>query len=114
MSGVSLQTRWEVASRDEPAKFALDYATIKVQAIRNDENGELHVRIAHSFDVDAEQGRFEQWYQEAILDDEDLLSACKESYQLLKRLSAQTAGNDSNLLQKICRILERDPGLIRA
>ncbi len=109
---MSVQSEWLASSKDEPAEFTLDYAGVKVQAVKNPESDEIQVRIATEFDTDWMECKFDEW--QAEWEDTDLDEKLKDAYPLLKRLRAQLDANDRALIDDVVNELEAcNPGLIR-
>ena len=108
---MSIQSEWQPASKDEPAHFThLDWADIKVQAVTDGK--QIQVRLATEFDIEWQERRFDEWYQDMESHTDDALEA---AYPVMKAVLPMLEDpNDLAVMKAAIKELEsRNAGLIR-
>lgn len=109
---MSIQSEWQLATKDEPAEFVLDYVTIKVQAVTA--NKQISVRLATSFDTDWQERRFDEWLIDA--EGSEIEERVSKLYPVMKAmLDKLDDRNDRAELREFLALVESyNPGIIRA
>ncbi len=109
---MSIQTEWTEASVKEPAEFEVEYADIKVQAIKDPNGDDIKVRVAHELDTDWMEAKFDDWYSD--MESDQLRESLELIYPMLKRLvKGKMAGDEKAALMAVIDELETNTGLIR-